>query len=159
MTNRRLWGSSLGCLRWVGVSPERPYPLYFMVLLVLAACVPARTPPQLDATPGPSFTVTAETYTNIAFTVARPPGWRVISSGADAPPGVIFVAPDDTALIQLTTGPLDDTPPRPETDLPLRTETTTIALADATLTAYFAGPGADWDTLQSAWDLVLVSVS
>ncbi len=127
------------------------------LMTVLAACVPARTPPQLDATPGPVFTVTDNHYTNSAFTVTRPPGWRVISSGADAPPGVIFVAPDDTALIQVTTGPTDDTP-QPETDLELRTETATVPLADTTVRAYLVGPADNWDALLREWETVLGSV-
>jgi len=129
-----------------------------VLMAVLTACVPARTPPQLDATPGPAFTVTDTRYTNSAFTVVRPPGWRVISPGADAPPSVIFVAPDDTALIQLTTGPADAAPPEPETDLELRTESATVPLADTTVRAYLVGPDANWDALLREWETVLDTV-
>lgn len=126
-------------------------------VLGLGACIPAQTPPQLAATPGPAFTVTADRFTNAAFSVARPPGWRVISPGAAAAPGVIFVAPDDRALIFLTTDP-QATPPQPPSDSPLREARATVPLPGATVYASVAGPVADWAAFAPVWAEVVASV-
>ena len=89
---------------------------------------PATTPPQLAATPGHFVTIDDSVYDAGRFRVRYPDGWRVVkSSAAGAPPEVIFVAPDETATITLSTAPR-------EADN--ATATRTITLADgSTLTA------------------------
>lgn len=70
----------------------------------MAACstaAPARTPPHLDYTPGPAVIVTEDTYHAGAFSVQYPRGWRVITPAAFSVPWVVFVTPDETALVAL----------------------------------------------------------
>jgi hypothetical protein len=85
--------------------------------------------------------VTDGTVITSAFRVARPDGWRVITSPADVPPFVIFVAPDDAALVLVSSSGLDDNPPRPDVsdDTPLETVTQVVTLDDRTVTIYGAG--------------------
>ena len=65
------------------------------------------TPPILSATPGEAVVVTGSRYENEAFSLIYPSGWRVITSPADAPPGVTLVAPGDCALIVIAAAPVD----------------------------------------------------
>lgn len=78
-----------------------------MLFLFAAACVPAVTPPILSATPGEPVIVTGSVYENDRFSLTYPSGWRVITSPADAPPGVTLVAPGDCALIVVAIAPVD----------------------------------------------------
>lgn len=82
------------------------------LLLTVTACVPMTEPPQLAWTPGAPVVVTDETYTGAAFVSLYPLGWRVVTSAADAPPAVTFVAPDDCAVIVIATLPVE-APPLP----------------------------------------------
>jgi len=130
------------------------------MLLMLAACVPATVPPQLNATPGAAVVVTDGRYDAGAFSALRPDGWRVVTSAADAPPSVIFVAPDDTALIMLTTGVIGE-PPRPTalTDTPLRDRLERVTLVDGqTLTVYATAPAAEWKHVRAQTDAVITSL-
>ncbi|GEM_PF-1488794 len=49
------------------------------------------------------FTITHNTYTNSAFRVMYPDGWRVVSSAEFADPSAVFVSPDETQIILITT--------------------------------------------------------
>ena len=71
-------------------------------LLALAACVPARTPPQLAATPGAKVVVSDQEYRTEAFSARYPAGWRAITSPAGEPPFVVFAAPDGCTVIVLS---------------------------------------------------------
>ncbi len=128
-----------------------------LLVLVLAACVPATTPPQLDYTPGAPVVVTDGRYDAGAFTVARPDGWRVITSAADAPTTVIFVSPDDDALIMLATEGIGE-PPRPNTDEPLRDITQQIEQDGRTIAVYGAAPAAAWQAFQRTFAATVASV-
>jgi hypothetical protein len=69
---------------------------------LLAGCVPARVPPNLDDTPGPPVQVIDGTFETPLFAGNYPPGWRTITSPAGEPSFLIFVAPDNCALIQVS---------------------------------------------------------
>lgn len=92
------------------INPRRRCYLYAILLLILAACSPPQTPEQLNFTPGAPITITDDLYVTGAFSVRYPPGWRVITTPAEAPPGAIFAAPDNAALIVLSISPIG-TPP------------------------------------------------
>ncbi len=66
-----------------------------------ASLAPMQSPPQLSATPGPAFIITADRYVTTAFTVWYPADWRVVSSPAFAEPHVYFISPDEQAVIAL----------------------------------------------------------
>jgi hypothetical protein len=106
---KRLYAKSPGCkdakryglaLRRCSFAPLR----YVLLLLLLAACVPAQQPDVLKATPGPAFVVTDQIYKNGVFRVHYPSNWQVVTGEASQPPSVIFVAPDEISTIQLQTG-------------------------------------------------------
>ena len=73
-----------------------------LVALAVAACVPARTPPQLAATPGAAVVVSNHVYQTEIFSSRYPAGWRVITSPAGEPPFVVFAAPDNCMVILLS---------------------------------------------------------
>ena len=78
--------------------------------ILLAGCgtlVPAQVPPQLTHTPGPPVIVTDNEVRLTAFQARYPRGWQVITGPALGDPWVIFVNPDQTALIVLATNPAD----------------------------------------------------
>lgn len=134
-------------MRWLGLG-----------LLALGACVPATTPPQLNQTPGVPVVVTDGRYTTEAFSVLRPDGWRVITSAADAPLGVILVAPDDSALIYISTDGVGD-PPRPDADVPLRDTVTEQQQGGTTLTVYGVAPADEWQAFMVTYTQVTESLS
>lgn len=72
--------------------------------LLLAGCgaLPApAVPPQLTHTPGPPVVVTADEVRTTAFQARYPRGWKIITAAAFSDPWVIFLHPDETALIVL----------------------------------------------------------
>lgn len=97
---------------------------------LLVGCVPARTPPQLDFTPGPPLRLDAARVYTPDFSAETPPGWRVITAPAARPGAVTFAAPDAAALIHLAL--TDDPPPLlPGTPPDAQViETTTVTLAE-----------------------------
>ena len=78
-----------------------------VLLLLLAACVPARTPPQLAATPGAAVVVSGGRYQTEAYSARYPDDWRAIASPAGEPPFVVFASPDNCTVILLA---LDERP-------------------------------------------------
>lgn len=86
---------------------------FWAFILLMAACVPAEQPAQLDATPGAGVILTENTYTSTAFETWYPPDWRVVSSAAFADPWVVFADADDTALMIVAVN-VDDTQLQPE---------------------------------------------
>ena len=134
------------------------YQLSVFSLLLLCACVPVEKPPQLTFTPGTPFVVTDEVFDAGVFRVRYPAGWRVISGQASAPPSVIFVAPDDAALMMLAVGNIES-PPILNTDVELLTETRTIELNGLTLTAYGTAPADEWDSFMQTFERVLASLA
>ena len=129
--------------------------------LVLAGCVQATTPPQLAYTPGVPVVIANGHYESAAFSVRVPDGWRVITPAADAPPSVIFVSPDDTALMLISSTPIGE-PPRPnvENDVPLQTAVREVDVNGTTVYVFFAAPDVDgqWDTMQPLFEHVIASL-
>lgn len=76
----------------------------WMVLSLLAgACaplVPAKTPPQLEHTPGTFVVVTHEKFDAGVFQVEYPRSWRVVKTSIASAEAVqvVFVAPDDSSV-------------------------------------------------------------
>lgn len=120
----------------------------------LAGCVPARTPPLLNFTPGPPAVITDETFSNSAFSVRYPTGWRVVTGAADAPPSVVFVAPDEESTITLQVEP----PGEPERDPLFRLETRLLSLGDLRLYAVARAPVQEWAAFQPTFERLLASV-
>lgn len=94
-----------------------------LLAALVAGCVPADTPPQLQFTPGAPFTIADGVYRSVAFAVAYPAGWRVITPPAENPRSVIFAAPGDDALIFVTADPDQPPPPLPASPAVMLTET------------------------------------
>jgi len=130
--------------------------LFALGLVLLAACIPAETPPQLAYTPGPAVVVTDRVYESSVFTVRYPSGWRVVTGAADAPPSVVFVAPDEVSTITLQTGTLEAaTLAEPG----FRAELRGIELADGTrITAIARAPETAWETFLPVFEAVVATV-
>jgi len=127
----------------------------WLALLMLGACVPASPPPQLGYTPGAPVTVTEQQVRNSAFTVTRPAGWRLITSAAGEPPTVIFVSPDDTALVMISAEAIED-PPRPQVpaEVPLREAREMVG----TIEVYAVGPQVGWAVARATLAEVVASL-
>jgi hypothetical protein len=121
--------------------------LYCLALLLcLFACVPAQVPPQLAQTPGASVVIANERYQSDVFSVAIPEGWRVVTSEAQAPLTVTLVAPDDCALIIISTAALDNVPRSLACEGETRTELRTLALDSVQLWVGGSAAAAEWGT-------------
>lgn len=70
-----------------------------LLVLLLAACSPRETPPQLAYTPAPAYTLSDRLLTTDVYAVEPPAGWRVIAGPAEDPYTFQFVAPENTAII------------------------------------------------------------
>lgn len=139
-------------LRWRGYSCA-------ILLLILAACSPPQTPEQLNFTPGAPITITDDRYVTGAFSVRYPPGWRVITTPAEAPPGAIFAAPDNAALIVLSISPIG-TPPE-LANVPaerVAVEGDEVALGQITVYAALVADRDIIDTLKEDFTLVIESI-
>lgn len=95
-----------------------------IILCICAACIPAKTPPQLAFTPGAPVIVTDQIYQYETYQVAYPVGWRVITSAAETPGSVTFAAPDNQGLIFISPMPIHQPPALPDVPVErLQTET------------------------------------
>ena len=131
----------------------------WLIILLFSACIPAETPPNLNATPAPGVVITRSTYQSDAFSLEYPTGWRVITSPAGAPPSVILVAPGDCALIQVSSAPLDAPPDSPSCqEADIRTVARTVTLGDATIALAGSAPADGWDGFLSEVDRVAASL-
>lgn len=129
------------------------------LLLILAACSPPQTPEQLNFTPGAPITITDDLYVTSAFSVRYPPGWRVITPPAEAPPGAIFAAPDNTALIVLSISPIG-TPPE-LANVPaerVAVEGDEVVLGKITVHAALVADRDVIDTLRDDFEVVIDSI-
>lgn len=132
---------------------------YWVLLLISVGCVPATTPPQLAFTPGAPVQLINDLYVTAEFAVERPNGWRVITSAATSPRSVIFVSPDDTALILISVAGIGE-PPRPQVDEPLREQVREIALGDEQqVAAFISGRESDWAQLEAVFERVVASIT
>jgi hypothetical protein len=132
------------------------------ITVALSACgrlAPANTPPHLDYTPGPAAVITDETYDAGAFSVRYPLGWQVITPAAFSTPWVVFVNPEDTALIVLALDIADTrvTPSNEENELDRREETLQLDNGE-TLFAVLVAPREKWEDYEVIFERVVASV-
>lgn len=128
---------------------------YFVLVVALSACIPAKTPPVLSSTPGAPVVVTDRLYQTTVFSVRYPTGWRVVTSAADAPVSVVFVAPDEVSTISLRVGALDSA------DLPgdHQTDVRTLELANGVpVTAMAQAPQEHWADFLPVFERVIRSI-
>jgi hypothetical protein len=125
--------------------------------LALAACVPAKLPPGLGATPGAAVVVSGERVENAAFSAAYPAGWRVITSPAGEAPFVILAAPDPCVVIQLSLDARDIPEPAGCEASDLRTATETTATTPPVYVGLRAAADG-WDAARAAFADVVASV-
>lgn len=124
-------------------------------LLLLAACVPAQTPPQLQHTAGAPVIITETHYQTGLFSVRYPAGWRVVKADpAGFPVTVVFVSPDNLSTITLTTEPLSGElgPAGYRTDL------RAVQLGDLTLNIIGRAPPELWDKFLAMLNEVVASI-
>lgn len=127
-------------------------------LLVMTACVPARTPPQLADTPGPAVQVIDGWYDSGVFRAQYPAGWRVITSAAEAPVSVIFAAPEGDALIMMGEH-ITDAPAPAGYAGKLRSERREIELGNGvTVIAILNAAHENWLTRLALFEAVVSSV-
>lgn len=129
---------------------------WLIVALLLAGCglVPARVPPQLAHTPGPTISFREGRVVLGDFSVPIPPTWRVVkSSTAQEPLRVVLAAPDDTMLITAAV----DVRTLDNPTLPIRHEAT---LRQSGQTLHLIGQATDEATpaLAALWERWLSSV-
>lgn len=127
-----------------------------VVLLCFAACIPAQTPPILDATPAAGVSVTDGSYRSEAFSLRYPSGWRVITSQAGAPPSVTLVEPGDCALIVVSSTPIE-TPPTSSACAEPDIETISRMVGDIALAG--SAPAAAWEVFLTVFEQVTASIS
>jgi len=130
-----------------------------VLVLLVAACVPAAVPRHLAYTPGPPVMVLDNVYDAGVFRVRYPAAWVVVSSPANQPAAVTLVAPDESATIRLSTHP--DLEPMPDEDLPngMRLHTRQIILDNGTmLTLTLGAPIEDWEANLEVFEAVAQSV-
>ncbi len=128
-----------------------------LLLWMLAGCIPAHVPDNLDDTPGPPVIVKDDVYEGATFSAKIPADWRVITGEARAPQSVIFVAPDDKTLIRLMVGSIEVGDVSVENQ---RNEIYPITLADNTiLTAVFSSPYSTWAKYWATFEQVRDSVN
>lgn len=128
------------------------YGLWLVLWGLLAACVPATVPANLDDTPGPPVIVAGGWYRGAVFSARYPDGWRIVTGEAQRPQSVIFVAPDDASTITLQLG-----------DTPITGDTVRLAqqikLAEGvTVSAALASPDAAWETLRPVYENTIASL-
>jgi hypothetical protein len=127
-------------------------------LLLFSACIPARTPAQLEYTPGPAVQVIDHIYDAGAFHVAYPDGWRVVTSAATSPVSVIFVAPENDALIMVGEGLTEAPAPAGYTG-DLRSERREIPLDNGVvIVAILNAPPENWDARLALFEEVVGSI-
>jgi hypothetical protein len=116
-----------------------------LMVLLLVGCIPAQVPDMLDDTPGPPVVIDGDWYRGTVFQVRVPSGWRVITSEARVPQGVILVAPEDAALMRLTLESNPSLEGLPDS----RTESTVISLGDTVqVTVLWSAAEVLWDTYE-----------
>lgn len=134
--------------------------LVMAAIIGLAACQSTERAVQLDFTPGPPVTITEDTYMTAAFSVRYPKDWRVITGAADAAPGGIFVAPDDRALLMLSTGPIDNPPELNALSSDQRViERREIEISDSTVYAVLVAAPDEIEMLLPLFERVITSIS
>ncbi len=134
--------------------------IYFLFwFLLLASCVPADPPAVLTNTPGVPIRIDDQRVYTEAFSLEYPNGWRVITSAADAPLSLIFAAPGNCALIEISVSDaaLVDSL---GADCPADVESLTreVALDDTSVFIRGLAPSADLDTFTPLFDTIIDSL-
>ncbi len=131
-----------------------------LTTLLIGACIPAEVSPILSATPGEAVIVTNNVYENDHFSLTYPTGWRVITSPADAPPGVTLVAPGDCALIVVAAAPVEPpTVPEACTQEDILSETRDLTFDSMTVALAGSAPLSAWGDFLVAFERVAGSVT
>lgn len=160
MKKRRLNHRELGAYRERISFPLRSLCPLWLTVLVFTACIPAQTPPILDATPGAGAVITADTYRSASFSLRYPSGWRVITSQAGASHGVTLVAPGDCALILVSSAPIEQPLTSPACAEPdIQTITRSVALENGEIGLAGSAPAAEWQQFLSAFNALAASIS
>ena len=105
-------------------------------LAILAACgqlAPAVVPAQLSQTPGPPITVSNGVYHSTGFEVKMPVGWQIISSPAYSQPWVVFLSPEEDAVIVVAQDETDTNVVPPIVDGGLETILSQVELRNSTV--------------------------
>ena len=129
-------------------------------LFALAACIPAKAPPQLSATAAPGVVVSGDRYDAGAFRLRLPDGWRAITSAAGEPASVILASPDNCTLIAASAAPMDAPEPSSCADagVSFRRDSRTVTVSAAPISVSPIAPEAQWDAAQSSFIQVADSV-
>lgn len=129
-----------------------------IMLLIMTACIPARLPQQLEATPGPAVVVTDQEVLIGGFATRYPAGWRIITSAADADtPTILLAAPENQALIALGSG--DVTTPYLDAQGETRSITRQSSLTpDLVVTAVLVAAAPDWERFAELFEWVIASL-
>ncbi|MDX1991129.1 MAG: hypothetical protein SF029_01985 [bacterium] len=119
------------------------------LICLLAGCgrlAPPATPAQLEQTAGAPVTLTGAEFSSTAFQLHYPSDWSVITGPASAPPWVVFVSPDESAMIAVSAEMLDSVPQPPQREGPaLRTEERMIEMRDGRVVyAWLVAPEPAW---------------
>ncbi|GEM_PF-765443 len=72
------------------------------LVLLLTGCIPAQTPAILESTRGAGVTIADDVVMTRTFRVRVPSGWRTILSAADQRPSITTAAPENCAVIIIT---------------------------------------------------------
>lgn len=138
----------------------KPWYGLLFALALLTGCVPARVPSHLDDTPGPPVQISESWFETTHFAGHYPAGWRTITSPAGEPPFLIFVAPDNCALIQVS-AEIERAAPDPNGTCEgafQRVDTQTVIGAT---TVYLSGiaPENVWTDFEAAFEQVQQSIT
>lgn len=125
-------------------------------LLLLTGCVPARTPPQLEHTPGAYIALDGTRYDAAHFSVHYPDGWRVVKLNTAAEADrVVFAAPNELSTITVIDGALQDF----QSDPAKKTDLRSITFDDGRLiTIIGAAPEEQWEDFQRIFDQVVTTI-
>ncbi|MEQ8675657.1 MAG: hypothetical protein RLP44_18615 [Aggregatilineales bacterium] len=131
--------------------------------LLISSCssiAPPSIPAQLDNTPGAFVRVTDRYYENDIFRVNSPDGWRVQTSPATSAPYVLFIAPDNIALMIFATETLDPLPQPNINPERLSSDIRTITLDNGVdvFTALIA-PTNDFDESLTLYEIILATLT
>lgn len=135
-------------------------PLLFVILVLLSACSPRETPPQLAFTPGPAYRLTDRTLITDLYSVETPSGWRVIAGPAEDPYTFQFVAPDNDAIIVISNHEIT-TPPVPlgvDTTSEMSPRTTQLEVGGQTITVMLVAPSILTEVMTPTLDRVVASL-
>ncbi len=137
--------------------PRVPYGV-FLLVVILAACVPTTPPAQLAHTPEPPIIISDGVVDNGAFTVRYPAGWEVVT-GMDGV--MVFSSPDGQFWAMVSSEALVSQPtPQPDATITPWTERLTTENGE-TIDVFmlFHAPKADFAAAQAIMDAISLSIT